>query len=306
MSTALLIGNGLNRSLKNSISWSNLLKSIAEEYRVKYNGTISMPLEFECIVNQYLKTNYNPSDKVYFEIKEKIAKKLNYTLLPDGAIHQELAYLPIDALMTTNYDNLLEYVYNPSYSYKGRKDKKYLFDATSSQNGVSFYHVHGHADSPKTICLGYEHYMGLVENMRREINSGIKGSAGKMKIVETLLDPSQRRNTWYERFYTDDIGIIGLGLYESEVDLWWLITHRAYLYYSNYFGIRKKLNNKITYFDILDNTKRIDLEQKQKIHYMLKNSHVDVKTYTIGKDCIDHEDAYYSIFRCIRNGELRK
>lgn len=304
METSLLIGNGLNRSLKHSISWSDLLKDIADEYHVPYNGSISMPLEFESIVNQYLDTLSYPTDSVYLEIKKKIAEKMSYTKLPQNAIHCELASLPLHSLMTSNYDNLLEYAFDPDYSYKGSKNKKYLFDKTSTQNGIDFYHIHGHSDSPKTICLGYEHYMGVVEKMRSNINSPDKNGTKMKKILNALLEPEKQRKTWDERFYTDNIGIIGLGLSESEVDLWWLITHRAYLYYSNYFGIRKVLKNRIIYYDMLDESKPEELKQKKKIHYMLKNSHVEVRTLVKGIDCDNHEDAYRIIIQRIRNGEL--
>lgn len=303
MKTTLLIGNGLNLCLKNSISWGDLLKDIANDYCVNYNGNIPMPLEFESIVNQYLNTHSNPSEKAYLEIKDRIADKLKGIKLPPDAIHHEVVRLPVNAIMTTNYDNLLEYAYNPDYSYRGGKTNKYLFENTSSQKGVPFYHIHGHAESPKTICLGYEHYMGVVEKMRTNINTKEKGIAGRMKIMEVLLDPAKQRNTWDERFYTDDIGIVGLGLTESEVDLWWLITHRAYLYYSNYHGVKKVLKNKITYYDVLDEREHDKLEQKKRIHYMLRNSHVEVKTFTKGKDCTDYEDAYRKIMQCIRDGE---
>lgn len=305
METALLIGNGLNRCLKNSISWGDLLKSIAEDYSVEYNGNIPMPLEFECIINQCLKNRTEPSDEIYKEVKEKIAQKLNDTKLPPNAIHYEISSLPVDTLMTTNYDNLLEYVYDSEYSYRGKKANKYLFEATSAQKDISFYHIHGHADTPKTMCLGYEHYMGLVEKMRSEINAKEGGVAGKMKIKEALLEPSKRQDTWYEKFYTDNIGIIGLGLYESEVDLWWLLTHRAYLYYSDYYGIKEFLKNKITYYDILNESNKAEVEEKKKIHYMLKNSYVEVKAYTI-KDYHGYEDAYRKILGSIKNGELRR
>lgn len=300
MNHTLLVGNGLNRCLKSSISWGDLLKDIAAEYGVNYNGEIPMPLEFESIVNQYLKKQLNPSDEVYLEIKEKIAKKMNYAKLPVGAIHRGLLSLPIESIMTTNYDNLLEYVYNPEYSYKGKKTYKYLFDAVSIQKGISFFHIHGHADSPKTICLGYEHYMGVVEKMRSEINSK-NGRNGNMKIIDALLGNSKLRYTWDEKFYTDNISIIGLGLSESEVDLWWLLAHRAYLYYSNICGIKKALRNRIVYYDVIDESDTKQLEYKKRIHYMLQNSHVEVKYYTIGKDCIDYNDGYRLTINDIQN-----
>ena len=52
MKHTLLVGNGLNRCLESSISWGSLLKDIADEYGVTYNGEIPMPLEFESIVNK--------------------------------------------------------------------------------------------------------------------------------------------------------------------------------------------------------------------------------------------------------------
>ncbi len=304
MKQTLLIGNGLNLCLDHSISWGDLLKDIASDYDVKYNGSIPMPLEFESIVNQCLSKKSDPSDSIYLEIKEKIVEKISYAKLPLKAIHHEIYNLPIDAIMTTNYDNLLEYVYNPECSYKGSKAYKYLFNATSTQHNIFFYHIHGHADSPKTLCLGYEHYMGVVENMRREINSKEDRDEDKMKIKEVLFGNSKRRNTWDERFYTDNIGIIGLGLSESEVDLWWLLAHRAYLYYSNYCNIRKVLKNKITYYDVLNPNEPEWIEQKKKIHYMLNNSHVEVKKYIIGTDCMDYKDGYRKIMQDIRNGGL--
>ena len=300
MKHTLLVGNGLNRCLESSISWGDLLKDIATEYGVNYNGEIPMPLEFESIVNQYLKKQSNPSDKVYLDIKEKIADKLNYAKLPEGAIHKDLQSLQIESILTTNYDNLLEYVFNPEYSYKGKKTNKYLFDAISIQKGISFFHIHGHADSPKTICLGYEHYMGVVENMRSVINSKNVGS-GNMKIIDTLLGNSKPRYTWDEKFYTDNISIIGLGLSESEVDLWWLLSHRAYLYYSNLCGIKKILRNRIVYYDVINESDTKQLEYKKRIHYMLQNSHVEVKYYTIGKDCIDYYDGYRLSITDIQN-----
>lgn len=304
MKSSLLIGNGLNNCLKNSISWRNLLEGIAKEYGVEYNGNISMPLEFECIVNQILKHEKVPSPQIYRTIKEKVAEIVKGVKLGEDCIHHRLLELPIDAIMTTNYDNLLEYIYNSGYKYSGDKKNTYRFDPISIQKGVPFYHVHGFADVPKTICLGYEHYMGVVEKIRSEINTEENNKDGHMKIVLALNDRSRLKNTWYERFYTDNISIVGLGLTESEVDLWWLITHRAYLFYSNYHDVRKKLTNRITYYDIVDTKDEVRFAQKKKIHYMLKNANVEVKTLKLEQDCNSYEEGYEMIFASIKNAHL--
>lgn len=299
--TTLLIGNGLNRCLAHSISWGDLLAEIAHKYGVNYNGTIPMPMEFEIIVNQILQTFDEPSTGIYTDIKKTVAEKIRSTKLPENAIHHQLSQLPLSAIMTTNYDNLLEYVYDPSYKYQGQKNRDYLFKETSVLQDIPFFHIHGHADSPRTICLGYEHYMGVVENLRREINTEENRISGEMKIRKALIDPERRSRTWYERFYTDNIHIVGLALSESEVDLWWLITHRAYLYYTNYYNIQSVLKNRITYYDIINPERVEEKTQKEKIHYMLANANVVVKTYTIGKDCVNYEDGYMKIFEEIKH-----
>ena len=179
MENCLLIGNGLNRSLENGIAWDKLLKEIADNNEVSYNGNISMPLEFESIVNEMQKKRNTQTDKLYADVKSEIAEKLSCTKLPDDAIHKELLRLNPDLIMTTNYDYLLEYVWNSSYEHKEYETKKYLFEPTSSQEEKPFYHIHGFAASIPSICLGYEHYMGIVEHLRSELN--------KKKTIERML-----------------------------------------------------------------------------------------------------------------------
>lgn len=59
MEKTLLIGNGLNRTLRFSISWSELLRDIADEHGVEYISDLPMPLEFERIVNAMLSQRNN-------------------------------------------------------------------------------------------------------------------------------------------------------------------------------------------------------------------------------------------------------
>ena len=58
MDKTLLIGNGLNRTLKSSISWEDLLDDIANEYGVEHIDNLPMPLEFERIVNTILRKKF--------------------------------------------------------------------------------------------------------------------------------------------------------------------------------------------------------------------------------------------------------
>ena len=263
-----------------------------------------MPLEFERIVNCCLSNSSIPSVNVYSEFKKEIAKKILYTKLPQGGIHYRLLYSNANAIMTTNYDYLLEYVFSPSYEHKGRQ-QKYLFDPTSIQKGVQFYHLHGMAAVPQSICLGYEHYAGIVEKLRTQLNKKENNENQKMIIRQVLLGEKEPTNTWGERFYTSNIAIMGLGLSSCEIDLWWLITHRAYLFYADYYGLKNYIKNKIVYYDIMnditcsnsedEDIRRRSQDEKEKTHLLLKNSHVDVKKYSLSEFGGSYFEAYSRI-----------
>ena len=304
MDNCFLIGNGLNRTLQHSIAWGDLLKEIAEKNGVDYCSDISMPLEFERITNCYLRNSDTPSVKVYADFKKQIANKIQLTKLPENAIHHKIKTVKPDAIMTTNYDNLLEYVYSPNYNHKGNQ-QKYLFDPTSIQQKVQFYHLHGMASVPQSICLGYEHYAGIIEKLRGQINKKENNENTRMLIRQVLLGERPRLNTWGERFYTSNIAILGLGLSSCEIDLWWLITHRAYLYFSDYYGLKQYIRNQISYFDIIDDIVKENTEkearrqhnqkEKESIHHLLENSHINVQKYKLSKYYGDYQEAYSRI-----------
>ena len=285
MERCLLIGNGLNQCLKDGIAWNNLLRNIANDFNLKANPNIPMPLEFERLVNQYLASQQDVRDEIYLETKKKVAEKLMNVKLPIDAIHHKLKTIKVDTLMTTNYDLLLEQVFDRDFEPKINKNTKYPEKNVGIIDGISFYHPHGCGVEASTICLGYEHYMGIVEKARKALNTTKKQSNDKI-IKRILFGEEQFENTWMEKFYTSDISIIGFGLYQCEVDFWWLLTHRASLYYTNYHNIRKKLTNTITYYDIINDIEADEIIQKNNLeqeckHQLLQGLHVDVCKYKL-------------------------
>ena len=307
----LFIGNGLNRCLKNSISWGKLLENIASDLEVSYCNDTPMPMEFERMANEYMAANPENKENVHDIMKKTICERLNNVKLPPNAIHYKLSSLPLNAIITTNYDFLLEYIFNPEFnSISG--NKKYLFDKTSIQKGIAFYHAHGSANQSKSLCLGYEHYMGIVQKLRTELNTKENNKKENMEIYKILSGESGRKDTWGERFYTSNISFIGFELNECEADIWWLLTHRAYLFYSNYCGVKSHLNNRIIFYDILDyksnsnsdeEKKRIYRNKKIMRHRLLEKENVLVRSYNIGKDCSSYEEAYEKIIDDIRKEE---
>ncbi len=304
----LFIGNGLTRTIKTAPKWNDLLLEIADDIGVTLIDDIPMTLKFENIVNQRMMSNPSIGEKAYLEIKEKIAQRMDMIKLEPDSIHFSVPDLNADHIITTNYDYLIEDAFGISDRYKS--NQKYIYNYTFRKDSTYFYHAHGVSSSPKTICLGYEHYAGFVQHIRQDINSRSKPIGSNMKIVDILTGKTKSQKTWPELFYTSNISFVGYGLDDCEMDIWWLLTHRAYLYYANIDGAKNLINNKITFYDILEDipkhdkieeANRIHSEQyKEKKHQLLESLHVEVVPVSLQDHSGVYETAYGTIFQKIK------
>lgn len=303
----LLIGNGLNRCLKGGLPWGDLLQQIARNYGVDYRSDIPMPLEFERLINVYLQQNPSDAADIYNRVKQDVAALVKAAAFPEKAIHRELKSLKIDSLITTNYDLFLEYVWDDHFIPFINKGTKYLRDSVGEINGIDFFHAHGCITVPTTICLGYEHYMGIVERFRYDINRTPKeiGCKNIAAVLKGIIEPT---GTWAEKFYTSDVHIIGFGLYECEADFWWLLTHRASMYYTNEGG-SNLIRNTITYYDVFDDLPKsteeiqaaIIKEETNKKYALLEGMHVRIKQYRLSDTQTGtYEEAYQKIINDIK------
>lgn len=258
MKKSIMLGNGINRCILSKVSWGDLLSTIANKYNVPLNKDISFPMQFETLVNQILKYSRNSIDDAYTNVKQEIISLLKIATLPAQAPHRALAGMA-DSIITTNYDFLIEYSIDKNFSVDDFSanskvsNNKYNLRNAILTSGKEVFHIHGDLRQAKSICLGYEHYAGTVQHLREAIAT--KKDAGGEKvpaIVLALRNQENSTNTWAEKLFTDNVHIIGLGLTQSEIDIWWLITYRATLLYSNRFNCRELLNNKIVYHDVSD------------------------------------------------------
>jgi len=298
MNNSLLIGNGLNRCLPNGVSWGDLLQKIADKYDVKHNSEISFPMEFENIVNQILQKEqyYNKGDSIYTELKTEIINLINSLDDNEFSLHMKFMKLPVKSVFTTNYDYLLEKSTDINFSksiYYRRNivgNNKYNLNQKIHLVNKDFYHIHGEIWYPQSICLGYEHYSGTLQHLRNVLSSSKKG----VPKIALAMSNNTSLNVWAEKFFTDNIYIVGLGLSDSEIDLWWLLTYRAYLYYSNRASMHKYIKNKIVYYDI-------GIEENKNLKFTLTNQHVE---YRFIKS-VNYENAYRNICDKI-NDEISK
>lgn len=278
-----LIGNGLNRCIVNNISWGDLLKNIANEYGVELEDSVSFPMQFECIANQILFESKKPSDTIYEEIKTKIAKRMEVARLPYNAPHFHYTK-KADCLLTTNYDFMLEQSLDRNFSIIDIKNKtrnshsKYNLQNSVNAAEKEVFHIHGHIQKPKTICLGYEHYAGTLQHLRDEISTKKKEHNNLPAVLVSIQNPkTEIGNCWAKKLFTDEVHIVGLGMGESEIDIWWAITYRSFLIYSNRFEANKYINNRIVFHDI-------GVEPNNKLKYMLVNNAVEYSFHHINSN----------------------
>lgn len=274
MNNSILIGNGLNRCLSNGVSWGDLLQSIADEYEVEHNPKISFPMEFENIANQILQKeqHYSKGDLIYTELKTEIINLIDSLDDNEFSLHSKFMTLPVKSVFTTNYDYLLEKNTDINFSkslYYRRNivgNNKYNLNQKIHVVNKDFYHIHGEMWYPQSICLGYEHYSGTLQYLRTALSSKTKG----IPKIALALNNTTTVNVWAEKFFTDNIYIVGLGLSDSEIDLWWLLTYRAYLYYSNRASMHKYIKNRIVYYDV-------GIEENKNLKFTLTNQHVEYR-----------------------------
>lgn len=283
MDAAILIGNGLNRCYEGAIPWDALLQGIADDYSVVFNSANPFPLEFESLVNQILSLENEPSVKIYRDLKQRISRSVNEQRPERDSIHELfVSQLAAKHVLTTNYDYMLERSYSSiwtSYQLETEaKETKYSLYRQTNIGPQSFYHIHGEARYPSTLCLGYEHYAGYLAKMREYLRA-------TPNMPDRIKDVIPRKEkSWLELFFTHDIYIVGLTLDPCEIDLWWLLTYRAYLYYSNDSGLKNIMKNKIVLYYTNPTNCRADL---------FEHLHVECEKVSA------HNDDYLTVYRSI-------
>jgi len=129
---SLLIGNGLNRASVKNGAWFDMLDGIRKKYEVEHSGDYTnMPLEFERI---YLNALQQGKVNRAYSVKKEI---INF--LPDIAdlsLYLGFWELPINKIMTTNYDYYIERSINAGF------ERKNVVSNTKERKNSLFRHIH--------------------------------------------------------------------------------------------------------------------------------------------------------------------
>ncbi len=238
-----LIGNGINRynEEKNSTSWERLLLEIHNQFSIKTRNFIPTGI---ALTEFYDILDLQTEGKLKKSLQDQFADKLEWNPKPHHKVIIERIQELNSPILTTNFDFVLEKVLNCEM-YRHRINGLraltdfYPWDTYFSNyerddpfNQFSIWHMHGQVNYKRSIKLGLNQYLLMVERAKNHFPD---------KNLETKLS---RYQTWIRLFFEKDLVIFGLGLDEQEVFIRWLLLQRA-----RYYKRHPELNNNIFYIN---------------------------------------------------------
>ena len=113
--------------------------------------------------------------------------------------------------------------------------------------------------------LGLNQYGGFLSTIRDYVKGQYKFTEKKEaktcpSIEDKLKNESLSRISWIDLFFFTDVYIAGFSMSYSEIDIWWLLTRRFRIEFSN-----KELQNKIIY--IISKNNNDDSVKDKKCDY---------------------------------------
>lgn len=305
----LLIGNGLNRLALENISWEDLLKNLSTRLGYKYKETDKdkpLPLFFEEVILRKYQDYYSGIK----EAKQFIAEEL-IKLVPNQ-YHSDIKTLGLNAILTTNYDYLIEKGIYAGFTRENigsvtQEQTHSLFRRIEIKE-ISIWHIHGEINDfknnsprgkfrPNTILLGFDQYTNYLREIQKYVKEYIYSSDRKLIIRKSIFRKIKDGdaldiNSWIDYFFCNNLIILGLTLDFSEIDLWWILTYRS-IYIQNM--LQKISVNRIFYlvpcFDQPNNINKHELLEALGVSIL----EIQAKNY---------EDFYRKSFEKIKNREL--
>lgn len=287
----LLLGNGLNRTLENSLSWRELMKELgstaSEEDRIPF------PIDFEQIAAKQGGMVGRRRDDAYKRLREKMSDIVTgMDNSAAGEVHQAFKNLGQQHVITTNYDSLFESMYDCEQLITNPGGSKNILKSVSRSRDVDFYHAHGIGKWKNTLCLSHEHYISLITKIRTTFFTD-SNDENKEILSSIIKGEIESTGTWPELLFTTDVAIVGLGLDYSEIDLWWLLAQRAALFSPCHQ--LSQFENSIVYYYVNSPAATSDSAFHGRMH-ALEALGVEVRPV----DAADYPDGYLKIAKMIQ------
>ncbi len=237
----ILFGNGVNRAIVGNEypTWDQILTEIANEFYAFRGRAEQNTLQFDTMLCTGLqKLTKESANKVVSEVLTELDQKIDS--LP--RIFQQLFCTQADIFLTTNFDYMFERAISTIYGeskevYSPRivgKNETYITNKrrTELPHKKRIFHIHGELELPNTICLGLMHYASNLSKIMESI-LGKDDEGQEYFLAQDCLSPSGRFLSWAQYFFSHDVYILGFGLDNAEVDIWWILAYRNYLMSSN-------------------------------------------------------------------------
>lgn len=223
----LLLGNGISRTY-NAKSWDTIIKDCISKYSAScsFEEIKNMPANMQIVVA----TNNNV-DKELACIQKSLIKVISEE---EKSLIRVLDSLKIADVLTTNYDYNIEQAFGckcSSYSFqqirrwtKEVTDKEGAFNLfqyskiEESDHVKRIWHIHGDICRKNSMVMGHYYYGKLLYQLQNHLQSSIQTvKTNNSKRI------SFKPTSWVDYFMVGNVYILGLNMYLTETDLWWLL-----------------------------------------------------------------------------------
>jgi len=286
MEKVLLLGNGVNR-LSQNYSWGDLLREFIQKVDgVRERDNLEakpFTLLFEEILLRSQPENKESKEwiKECKKIISELVQKLEY-----NDFHKQFVTLGVNDILTTNYDYNLEKALSDGKS-EGEREGEETYHSLYRKRKCgekSIWHIHGEADKPHSLMLGYQHYASSLSRMSDYLKQGNKwGDEENARNAQpTTTTPDNNKPAWVDVFLRGDVHIVGFSFDYTELDLWWLTIIKARLKL-----VHKDESVGKTVFHCINS------EKEQGKISLLRSYGVDVQTYDLKGN--NYSDVYKRI-----------
>ncbi len=247
MNDVLFLGNGIN-AFSTGYDWNQLISHLSESLGVAsylHIQNAPFPLTYEELFFKSIKKSHHKESKMKRIIADETLK------FAPNEIHEMVMDSNINEIITSNYDyNLQRVVTAQPDKLKNDgtiREVKYSLFRHHNLKDKKIWHMHGEVNSPQSIILGYEQYVGNLQRMRNYVVNGTGAfyKAFKKEALIRRLKNVKTIDSWLDLFFLKNIHLVGIRLDFEETDLWWLLTFRARL---KYYQRDKQVKNKIYYY----------------------------------------------------------
>lgn len=226
----LLTGNGLHRAFEDA-NWDKLLRDLSGSRfsDEKWGILKKLPYPQLAIVatGNHLNTGMKEASQLYIQ---------SDVLPGEDTLIKKAINTGFEAILTTNYSYEIEKALCPGfhvaigkaskYRKKTCKDKpkaettalyNYLFVPNENSETI-IWHIHGEAAILDSMIIGHYYYGRLLSRIQTYTAETIR----RYKIAERNGDLFYPRS-WVDYILFGNVYIVGQGMDQSEMDLWWLM-----------------------------------------------------------------------------------